>query len=419
MNSDDQIQKAAERPLAGIRVLEVGQLIAGPYCGQMLGYFGADVIKIEAPGKGDPLRSWRLLDDSGTSFWWRSLARNKRSLTINLNEEEGRDLVRQLIDQADVLVENFRPGKMEDWGLGPEEIRKTNPALIYTRVSGYGQDGPYREQPGFASACEAIGGFRHLNGFPDRPPVRPNLSMGDTLAGLHAVIGTLMALLKRQRDQQSHAEHASKPASAVGQVVDVSIFESVFNLLEAVVPEYSGAGVVREPSGSTLTGIVPTNTYRCKDGKYVVVGGNGDSIFKRLMDIAGHPDMANDPRFADNQGRVAHEKIIDDALAEWAGAHESRELLQLLQQAEVPSGPIYSVADMFADPHFQARGLFENVTIGDRSLDIPALHPRLQESPGGTDWPGPELGEHTDAILAQDLALSENAITELRAKGII
>src|SRR3990170_572248 len=285
---------AGARPLEGIRVLEMGQLLAGPFAGCVLGYFGAEVIKLEPPG-GDPIRGWRVVRD-GTSLWWASLARNKKSITLDLGTPRGRELAKALAARSDVLIENFRPGTLEKWGMGPAELKALNPELIVARVSGYGQTGPYAAQPGFASVCEGFAGFRHLNGFPDRAPVRPNLSMGDTLAGLHAVLGILLALTARQRGK-----------AAGGQVVDVAIYESVFNLLESVVPEYDGAGVVRAPSGSTITGIVPTNTYRCADGKFIIIGANGDSIFKRLCEQMGRHDMAQDPRYEDNKGRVAHE----------------------------------------------------------------------------------------------------------------
>lgn len=394
-------------PLTGVRVIEMGQLIAGPFAGHMLAYFGAEVIKIETPGKGDPIRGWRLVEE-GTSYWWRSLARNKHSVTLNLNEDAGRDIARQLILQSDVLVENFRPGKMESWSLGPEDFIQEKPSLVYTRVSGYGQTGPYRNKPGFASACEAMGGFRHINGFADRPPVRPNLSMGDTLAGMHAVIGTLMALFHRQTQPEGK-----------GQVVDVSILESVYSMLESVVPEYSGAGVVRQPSGSTLTGIVPTNTYLCRDDKYVVIGGNGDSIFKRLMRAAGRADLADDPRLADNAGRVTHEAEIDAALSEWTQSDDTESILRQLDQADVPSAPIYSVEDMVDDPHFRERGMFETVSYQDRELEVPAVHPRLQTTPGGTRWAGPELGEHTQDILTTVLDYDADQLAQLRLDGII
>ncbi len=395
------------RPLDGVRVLELGQLLAGPFAGSMLGYFGAEIIKVESPGKGDPIRAWRVLDN-GTSLWWRSLGRNKKCVTLNLHAEKGRQIARQLVDQVDILIENFRPGTMEKWGLGPEDVKRTNPELIYARVSGYGQTGPYATRPGFASVCEGIGGFRYLNGFPGQPPVRPNLSMGDTLAGLHAVIGILLAYIQR-----------NKPSAGTGQVVDVAIYEAVFNLLEAVVPEYDGAGVIREPSGSTLTGIVPTNTYLCQDGKYVVIGGNADSIFQRLMRAADRPEMAEDPRLADNAGRVAHEPEIDAAISAWTASLDSDAVLALLEAAAVPSGPIYSVTDMMTDPHFNARDLFHTVEIDGKPLKIPALLPRLSETPGSTDWPGPEVGAHNQDILGGLLGFSDTELEALQREGII
>ena len=392
-------------PLTGLRVLEIGQLLAGPFAGCVLGYFGAEVIKIEPPG-GDPLRNWRVLRN-GTSLWWHSLARNKKSVAIDLQHAEGRALVRELARNADVLIENFKPGTMEKWGLGPNELKALKPELVYARVSGYGQNGPYASRPGFASVCEAVGGFRHLNGFADRPPVRPNLSLGDTLAGLHAVIGILLALTAQGRRR------------AIGQVVDVAIYESVFNVLEAVVPEYDGAGVVRGPSGSTLTGIVPSNTYLCADDKYVVIGANGDSLFKRLMRAIDQPAMADDPRFANNAGRVQHEREIDDAIGAWTRARTSDEVLRTLNEVSVPGGPIYSVEDMFADPHFNARGLFEEVETNDGPLKVPAILPKLENTPGSTRSAGPKLGEHTDEVLSSLLQLSPEAITRLRECGAI
>lgn len=394
-------QKSSARPLDGVKVLELGQLIAGPQAGCVLAYFGAEVIKVEPPGTGDPIRNWRVLDEQGTSFWWQSIARNKKSVTINLKSELGRQLVRQIINEVDVVVENFRPGTLEKWGLGPDTFKASNPSLVFARVSGYGQTGPLATRPGYASACEAFGGFRYVNGFADRPPVRPNLSLGDTLAAMHAVIGVLLALL-------------GKGNTGRGQVVDISIFESVFNMMEAVVPEYSGREVVREPSGSTLTGIVPTNTYQCADGKYVVIGGNGDSIYKRLMATAGREDLANDERLSDNAGRVKHEVEIDQALTDWTHQHSAEEILTVLEKAEVPSGPIYSVVDMFDDPHYRARGLFEEVHHAEGPLEIPAIHPRLVDTPGRTDHAGPDLGEHTDSVLGSLLNLSDEEIEKLR-----
>ena len=405
-NTNDQQIENNKRPLDGVTVLEMGQLIAGPQAGCMLAYFGADVIKIEPPGRGDPIRQWRLLDEQGTSYWWQSIARNKKSVTVDLKSDRGCDLIRQMIEKVDVVIENFRPGAMEKWGLEPERFTQSNPALIYTRVSGYGQTGPRSSRPGYASACEAYGGFRHVNGFPDQPPVRPNLSLGDTLAAMHAVIGVLLGL-------QGRTIHGR------GQVVDVSIFESVYNMMEAVVPEYSGAGAIREPSGSTLTGIVPTNTYLCADEKYVVIGGNGDSIYQRLMKCTGREDLATDERMADNTGRVKHEEEIDQAISHWTKQHSAADILQALEIAEVPSGPILSVADMFEDPHYRARGLFEKVTVGDRELEIPAMHPKLVDTPGRTDTAGPEVGEHTVSVLSELLGYDEAAIQSLQQSNVV
>ena len=399
-----QSSSAPQAPLAGVRVLELGQLIAGPFAGSVLGYFGAEVIKIE-PLNGDPLRNWRVLRD-GTSLWWYSLGRNKKSVALDLQTDVGRDLVRKLAAQSDVLIENFKPGTMEKWGLGPTELKALRPDLIYTRVSGYGQTGPYASKPGFASVCEAIGGLRYVNGFADRPPVRPNLSLGDSLAGLHAIIGVLLALVARGK-------------TARGQVVDVAIYESVFNMLEGVVPEFDGAGVVREPSGSTLTGIVPSNTYRCRDEKYVVIGANGDSLFQRLMRAIGKPEMAADPRFANNAGRVQHEHEIDAAITAWTQANDSATVLRTLDEISVPGGPIYSVADMAADPHFAARGLFQSVEVEGQPLKVPAIVPFLSETPGATRRAGPKLGEHTDEVLRSLAGASAADLARWREQNAI
>ena len=396
-----------KKPLEGIRVLEMGQLIAGPFAGQMLAYFGAEVVKIEPPGKGDPLRSWRLLDDAGTSYWWSSIARNKKSVTLDLSCEAGQSIARQLIDKADVLVENFRPGKMESWGLGPKQFEASNPKLVYTRVSGYGQNGPYAAMPGFASVCEGVAGMRYVNGFAGEAPVRANLSLGDTFAGMHAVIGVLLALLGRQRDDGR------------GQCVDVSIVESVFNMMEGVVSEYDGTGMVREPSGTTVTGIVPTNTYACADSKFIVIGGNGDSIFKRLMNAIGRQDLAIDERYANNAGRVANESIIDDALHQWTSSLNAADALAILSDASVPAGPINSVADVVADPHFQARNSFEVVHVDGEQRVVPAVHPKLERTPGATQWPGPKLGAHTRSVLVDWLDLDHESIESMARDGVI
>tara|TARA_R110000772_G_scaffold58539_8_gene132811 strand:- start:90786 stop:91991 length:1206 start_codon:yes stop_codon:yes gene_type:complete len=396
---------SATRPLEGLRVIELGQLLAGPFACTILAYFGAEVIKVEAP-TGDPIRGWRVVQD-GTSLWYRSLGRNKKSVTLDLKSERGRALVLQLLDSADVLVENFRPGAMEDWGLGPDVVKARNPRLVYARISGYGQTGPYASKPGYASVTEAFGGFRYINGEPGKAPVRPNISLGDTVAGLHAALGITLALLQR-----------AQPGGE-GQVVDVALYESVFNLLEGMIPEYDGAGVVREPAGTTVTGIVPTNTYHCDDGKYVVIGGNGDAIFKRLMTVAGRSDMAADPELADNVGRVRHEAEIDKALGLWCGQHSSTHVINVLEEARVPVGPIYSVADMLADPQYQARGLFEQVEIDGKPLKIPAIMPRLGSTPGRTEWPGGALGSANREVLQGLLGLGDEELAQLAAEGVI
>jgi crotonobetainyl-CoA:carnitine CoA-transferase CaiB-like acyl-CoA transferase len=395
------------RPLDGITVIEVGQLLAGPWAGTMLAYFGAEVIKVEPPGEGDPIRGWRILDETGTAYWWRSLARNKKSVTANLRTDDGREVVRRLMNSADVVIENFKPGTMEKWGLGPDDLATENPDLIFARISGYGQTGPNATKPGYASVTEAYSGFRYVNGFPGEVPVRPNLSIGDTISGIHAFMGILLALLERGQNRDTG-----------GQVVDVALYEAMYNLMEGMVPEYSGGGEIREPSGSTITGIVPTNTYLCGDGKHVVIGANGDSIFTRLMNAMDKPEIAADARYATNAGRVEHQDFIDGSIAIWTKARPADEVISLLEAAEVPVGPIYNVADMMADPHFRARGLFEEVTVNGATMEIPAISPKLSATPGKTDWPGGELGSHTDEIL-QRTGFTPAEIDALRAKGAV
>ena len=395
-----------DKPLSGMRVIEMGQLIAGPFTGSVLGYFGAEVIKIE-PITGDPVRYWRLTENN-TSYWWHSVSRNKKSITLNLKSDEGRQIAKDLILKSDVLIENFKPGTLERWGMSPDDLKKDNPGLISARISGYGQTGPRSHLPGYASVCEGYGGFRYVNGFPDRPPVRPNLSIGDTLAGLHAAMGVMLAYIQREKDPDGK-----------GQVVDTAIYESVFNLMEAVVPEYSGCGAIREPSGSTITGIVPTNTYLTSDDKHVIIGGNGDSIFKRLMIAIGRPDMAEDPRFEHNQGRVENEKEIDAAIEKWTREHTSDEILTTMDEVSVPAGPILSVEDMMNDEHYIARGMFQEVEANGRTLHIPAMLPILTETPGSTEWPGPELSEHTEEVLTELLGKDEGEITQLREDGVV
>lgn len=396
-----------QQPLAGVRVIEVGQLLAGPWAGTILGYYGAEVIKVEPPETGDPIRRWRKLRN-GQSLWWSSLARNKKCVTLDLKSERGRELMADLMNSADVLVENFKPGTMEKWGLGPEVFKKSNPGLIYARISGYGQTGPSAPKPGFASVCEGFGGFRYVNGFPGEPPVRPNLSIGDTLAGLHAALGILLAYINRQR-----------PDSGTGQVVDVAIFESVFSLLEGVVPEFDGAGIIREPSGSTLTGIVPSNTYRCGDGKLIVIGANTDSMFKRLAKMMKQPEMGDDPRYADNAKRVECQEEIDEKIAAWAAARTAAEALAALDDAAVAAGPIYNVEDIFNDPQYRARGLLQEVTVDGEPLTIPAIVPLLSDTPGATRWPGPKVGSHNDEVFSGILKLTAAEQAALRDDGVI
>ena len=403
------------RPLDGLRVIEVGQLLAGPFAGTMLAYFGAEVIKVEPPGDGDPIRNWRLLDESGTSYWWRSLGRNKKSITLNLRAAQGRKILGQLVETADVLIENFKPGTMEKWGLGPEDVKTDNPDLIYTRISGYGQTGPYSTKPGYASVTEAFSGFRYINGFPGDVPVRPNLSLGDSVAGIHAVIGILLALMAKKN---------ARPSQPTGQVVDVALYESMFNLMEGIVPEYDGGGAIREPAGSTLTGIVPTNTYLCADGKHVVIGGNGDSIYARLMKAIGRGDLADDPALEKNPGRVVQQKTIDDAIAAWTSINTSTTVITCLEQVDVPVGPIFSIEDAFNDPHYQAREMFEEVEIkgqdgmAESTLKIPAILPKLSATPGATKWPGGEVGSHTQDIL-EEIGYNAEEQATLKDQGYI
>lgn len=390
--------------LCGVRILELGQLVAGPYAATILGYFGAEVIKVE-PLEGDPIRGWRGIDADGTSLWWRSLARNKRSIAIDLRTDRGQDLVRRLVLQSDVLVENFRPGRLESWNLDPEQLRRQKPDLVVARVSGYGQTGPRAPLPGYASACEAYGGLRHLTGMPGEATVRANLSLGDTLAGLHCALGIMVSLFERQR-------------SGSGQVVDTAIYEAVFSCLEAVVPEYDRLGQVRGPSGATITGVVPTGTYRCADGKGVVMGANGEAVFRRLCEAMGQPALADDPRFVGNEARVEHQDDLEARIRAWFAGRSSADAVAALEEAKVPCSSIYDVADMFADPHYEAREQLERPGVGDHSVAMPAIAPKLSRTPGRTRSAGPELGAHTEEILGE-LGLSSEAIEELRRARIV
>ncbi len=400
------------RPLEGVRILEMGQLLAGPFAAVLLAWFGAEVIKIEPPGAGDPLRKWRKLHN-GTALWWYILGRNKKCVTLNLRDPRGQQIVRQLVGKVDVVLENFKPGTMEKWGLGWEDLKAINPKLIMARVSGYGQTGPYSAKPGYANVAEGFSGMRYVTGFPDRPPARPNLSMGDTLAGLHAALGILMSLY--HRDCKGDAKGTGQ-----GQMVDVAIYEACFNMMESLIPEYDKLGEIRERQGSKLSGIVPTGTYPTKDGKYIIIGGNGDSIFKRLMTAAGREDMANDPRLAHNEGRVAHEPEIDAAIEVWTSSHNYDELIAALEKAEVPSGPIYNAADIVNDPHYNARGMFEDADIGNgETVKLPTFVPKLSETPGRTEWIGPALGAHNQDVYGGLLGMSQEEIARLQTDGVI
>jgi len=391
--------------LEGLKVLELGQLIAGPFAAKTLADFGAEVIKIEPPGTGDPLRQWRLLKD-GTSVWWQVQSRNKRSLALDLRQSEAQDIVRRLATECDVLIENFRPGAMEGWGLGPDDLLRLNPRLIMLRVSGYGQSGPYRDRPGFGVVAEAMGGLRHLTAEPGHVPVRVGVSMGDTLAALHGVIGILLALQHRHRTGE-------------GQVVDVALYEAVFNCMESLLPEYSAFGAVREPGGSALPGIAPSNAYRCQDGAYALVAGNGDSIFKRLMGVISRPDLAADPALAHNAGRVLRVDELDAAIGQWAAALPVSAVLAALDAASVPAGRIYTVADIAADPHYQARGMLAQVAMDDGSaLTVPGFVPKLSRTPGAHRRNAPALGQDTDAVL-REIGLTTAQIQALQARGIV
>ncbi|GLK83721.1 CaiB/BaiF CoA transferase family protein [Ancylobacter defluvii] len=400
------MERPAEGPLTGIRVVELGNLIAAPFAARLMAEFGAEVIKVEAPGEGDPLRKWRKLHE-GTSLWWYLQSRNKKSVAVNMRLPEGQEVVRRLVRDADVLIENFRPGTLERWGLGWEALKAINPNLVMVRISGFGQDGPYRERPGFGAVGEAMGGMRFTTGEPDRPPARTGISIGDSLAALHAVMGALMALL------------AIKSGRGAGQVVDVSLYESVFNMMESLVPEYDLFDFVRARSGGSLPGIAPSNSYPTAEGSYVIVAGNGDGIFKRLMTAIGREDLANDPRLASNDGRVAHVEEIDGTIAAWTSRHSLDEVTAALDAAEVPNGRIYSVADIVADPQFLSRDMILPSTLPDGTqVKMPGIVPKLSDTPGGVSWLGPKLGEHTAPVLAS-LGYSAEEIEALVAGGAV
>jgi formyl-CoA transferase len=394
------------KPLEGVRVLEMGQLIAGPFAGKMLAEFGARVIKIEPPGTGDPLRKWRLLHE-GTSVWWAAQSRNKESVTLDLRSSEGQDVIRKLVAQSDVLIENFRPGTLEGWGLGWDELHALNPGLVMLRVSGYGQTGPYRDRPGFGVVAEAMGGLRHLSGEPGQTPVRVGISIGDSLSALHGVIGILLAL--RHRDHKG----------GTGQMIDVALYESVFNMMESLLPEYSAFGTVRQPAGSSLPGIAPSNAYRCSDGKYALIAGNGDSIFRRLMELIGRPDLAADPALAQNDGRVKNVERLDVAIGEWTAMRSLDEVLAALNEARIPASKIYDIVDIAGDPHYHARDMILDATLSDGTpVKLPGIVPKLSETPGTVERRAPELGQHTDDILAS-VGIDAPTRAAWRERGII
>jgi formyl-CoA transferase len=403
-------------PLVGLKVVELGQLIAGPFAAKTLADFGAQVIKIEPPASGnspggDPLRQWRLLHQ-GTSVWWQVQSRNKKSVTLDLRQPEARDIVRRLIAEADVLIENFKPGVMEDWGLDFDSLAQTNPGLVMLRISGYGQTGPYRDRPGFGVVAEAMGGLRHLTAEPGRVPVRVGVSIGDTLASLHGVIGVLLALQHRQNTVSAQAP------KGCGQVVDVALYEAVFNCMESLLPEYSAFGTVREAAGSALPGIAPSNAYPCADG-WVLVAGNGDSIFKRLMSAIGRDDLGNDPALAGNTGRVARVAEIDGAIGAWTASRRVAEVLAALNAANVPAGRIYTAKDIADDPHYRARGMLQPVTTADGlTLDVPGIVPKLSATPGGLHRRAPTLGEDTDTVL-RELGVTREQLQALRQRGLV
>lgn len=393
-------------PLSGIKVIEIGTLIAAPFAARLMAEFGAEVIKIESMGQGDPLRKWRKLHQ-GTSLWWYLQSRNKKSLALDLKSAEGLALVKQLLGDADVLIENLRPGGLEKLGLGWDVLHALNPRLTLVRISGYGQTGPYRDRPGFGAIGEAMGGIRYTTGNPDSPPARVGVSLGDSLASLHGVIGALMSLLRVKTGQGD------------GQVVDVSLAESVFNLMESLVPEYDMLGHVRERSGGALPGIAPSNTYLTADGAYVVIAGNSDPIYKRLMTAIGRIDLAEDEAFAHNDGRAAQSGLLDAAITHWTSSLPIERVLDALQAAEVPAGRIYSVADIVADPHYQARGMLLNAELpGGLTVKMPGIVPKLSQTPGAVNWHGPSLGQHTDEILG-GMGLAEADIQRLKNAGVV
>ena len=406
-------------PLVGIKVLELGTLIAGPFCSRMLAEFGAEVIKVESPDGGDPIRQWRVLKD-GNSLWWSVQSRNKKSVTLNMKDPRAQEIARQLALDADIIIENYRPGVLEKWNLGYEQLRALNPALIMVRLSGYGQTGPMRDAPGFGAIGESMGGIRYVSGHADRPPVRIGISIGDSIAALHGAIGALMAL--RHRDVTGgrwNGKSDEDCKAGQGQMVDVALYEAVFNMMESLVPEYDHSGVIRERTGGALPGIVPSNTYTTGDGENIVIAGNGDAIFKRLMRAIARDDLADDPELGSNAGRAGRVVEIDGAIQSWCSQQQIDAALEVLKAADVPVSKIYSVRDMLQDPQFLARQMFEQHAFRDGSpVKMPAVTPKMSETPGGTRWLGPELGEHNQTVL-ESMGYSADQISQFRADGVI
>lgn len=394
--------------LSGLRVLEMGSLIAGPFAGRLFADFGAEVIKVETPGVGDPIRKWRMMHEE-TSLWWYVQSRNKKSITLNLKSEEGQNVIKDIIKSTDILIENFRPGKLEEWGLGYEELKKINPKIIMVRISGYGQDGPYSNKPGFGSVGESIGGIRNITGYEDRPPVRVGISLGDSISSLYAVISSMMAVYNRD-----------VVGSGEGQFIDVALYEAVFSLMESMVPEYDYHNFIRERTGSSLPGIVPSNTYKCKDEKYIVIGGNGDSIFKRLMKAINREDIGEDPQYGSNDKRAKHPELLDNVISEWTMQHSLSDAQEKLDEYDVPNGPIYSIEDIFNDVHYQARDMIKDVEVdGLGSLKMPGIMPKFSETPGEIKWAGPKLGEHNEEVYRDLLNYSEEQIDNLKQNNTI
>jgi formyl-CoA transferase len=396
---------ASRQVLSGIRVLELGQLIAGPFCAKTLADFGAEVIKVEPPERGDPLRKWRLLKD-GTSLWWQVQSRNKRSVTIDLRTQQGQQLVRGLVTEADVVIENFKPGTLESWGLGWEQLSALNPSLVMVRFSGFGQDGPYRDLAGFGAIAEAMGGLRYLTGEPGRIPVRTGISIGDTLAALHGTIGALLALYER------------KVNGGKGQVIDVALYEAVFNCMESLLSEYSELGAIREPSGSALPGITPSNAYRCADG-ILLIAGNGDSIFRRLMKLIGRTDLADRADLAHNDGRTLHVAQIDGAICAWTANQTVAGALVALAEVQVPASRIFTAKDIAEDAQYRARGMIQRITTrAGHAMSVPGIVPKLSVTPGAIRSPAPNLGEDTSAVL-QEIGITAERLAELVAAKVI